>query len=88
MEMARKMEKEEKRNVLCPIALDRSWRSKMEPEEPNRALWLTHKQKNILDFSKWRTKAFERVYGKLVRGLKIYYPPADKASPDGTGVRS
>jgi len=81
LDMARQKEKEEKRDVLCPIALDDSWRSKMEPQESNRTLWLTLKQKNVLDFSEWTTEAFVPVYQKLVRGLKIYYPPANESAP-------
>ena len=81
LEMARKKEKEEKRDVLCPIALDGAWKNKMDADEPNRALWLTLKQKNVLDFSKWKTKAFEPVYEKLVRGLKINYPRSDQSPP-------
>jgi uncharacterized protein YjbI with pentapeptide repeats len=80
LEMARKKEKEEKRDVLCPIALDGAWKKKMDADEPNRALWLTLKQKNVLDFSKWKTKAFEPVYEKLVRGLKINYPRSDQTA--------
>jgi hypothetical protein len=81
LEMARKKEKEEKRDVLCPIALDGAWKKKLDADEPNRALWLTLKQKNVLDFSKWKTKAFEPVYEKLVRGLKINYPRSDQSPP-------
>jgi hypothetical protein len=77
LDMARSREKLENRDVLCPIALDAAWKSRMEPEAPNRALWLTIKHKNVLDFSKWRTKAFEPVYEKLLRGLKNYYPTSD-----------
>jgi hypothetical protein len=78
LDMARKKEKEEKRDVLCPVALDTAWKSKMESSEPNRMLWLTLKQKNVLDFSKWKTKAFERSFAKLVQGLKIYCEPVGK----------
>ena len=80
LEMARKKEKEEKRDVLCPIALDDSWKSKLEPDEPYRGLWRTLTQKNVLDFSKWDSGEFESTYEKLIRGLKIYYPPADKSA--------
>lgn len=81
LEMARRKEKEEERDVLCPIALDDSWKSKMEIDEPNRALWLTLRQKLVLDFSKWKTKVFKPTFEKLVRGLKMYYPPAGRTSP-------
>jgi hypothetical protein len=79
LEMARRKEREESRDVLCPLALDDSWKSKMDPDEPNRALWLTLRQKLVLDFSKWKTKAFEPTLERLLRGLKMYYPPAEKS---------
>jgi hypothetical protein len=88
LEMARRREKNEKRDVLCPIALDDWWKKKLNPNESDYALWRTITKKNVLDFSVWTTEAFEPVYQKLVRGLKTYYPPADKASSDGTGERS
>ena len=56
--------------------LDDSWKSKMGTDEPNRALWLALGQKLVLDFSKWKTKAFESTFNKLLCGLKINYPPA------------
>src|SRR5208282_5493394 len=59
LEMARRKEIDESRDVLCPIAIDDSWKTKMNVTEPNRALWLTLKQKLVIDFSKWRSKAFE-----------------------------
>ena len=80
LEMARKKEKEEKRDVLCPIALDDSWKSKLEPDDPYRGLWRTLTAKNVLDFSMWNSGEFESTYEKLIRGLKIYYPPADKSA--------
>jgi uncharacterized protein YjbI with pentapeptide repeats len=81
LEMARAKEREEKRDVLCPIALDDSWKSKMDADEPNRALWLPLKQKHVLDFSKWKTRAFDPVFEKLVRGLKINYSRSDQSPP-------
>jgi|GEM_PF-378698 len=82
LEMARRKEIDESRDVLCPIAIDDSWKTKMNVTEPNRALWLTLKQKLVIDFSKWRSKAFEPAFEKLYRGLKIYYPPKDSAQED------
>lgn len=70
LNMARKKEKEEKRDVLCPVALDDSWKVKVE-EEP---LWHQLTKKNILDFSGWKTKTFGKQFEKLVKGLKINYP--------------
>jgi hypothetical protein len=88
LEMARKKEKEEKRDVLCPIALDDSWKSKLEPDDPYRGLWRTVTGKNVLDFSKWNSGEFESPYEKLIRGLKKYYPPADKsAGSDSTAEK-
>jgi hypothetical protein len=78
--MGRQKEKAEGRQVLCPIALDDSWRSKLSakdsPGDPSRQLWRTLEQKAILDFSKWKTKAFDEQFQKLLRGLQInYHPP-------------
>ncbi|MCZ6835827.1 MAG: pentapeptide repeat-containing protein [Planctomycetota bacterium] len=53
---ARKKEKECKRNVLCPVALDDSWKAKAE----NSVLWRQVTTKNILDFSRWKTESCEK----------------------------
>ncbi len=66
-------EKAEKRDVLCPVALDEAWKAKTE-----HVPWHKVKEKNILDFSKWETEAFEGEFEKLLRGLKKYYPPAEQ----------
>ena len=79
LEMARKMEKLQERDVLCPVALDDSWKEKMAPTEPNRAVWLPLQQKLVLDFSK---KTFTEQFDKLLRGLKIYYKPESDSAPD------
>ncbi len=70
LETGRKKEKEEKRDVLCPIALDDSWKAKTEGD----VLWRQLKKKNVLDFSRWQTRDFEAQFRKLLDGLKIYYP--------------
>ena len=72
----RKREKDLKTNILCPVALDDSWKSKLDIESSNRALWRTLTDKLIIDFSKWKTKAFETPFEKLMRGLKKNYPPS------------
>ena len=60
LDMARRKEKEENRDVLCPVALDESWKAKaFDLETDDRALWRTLTHKNILDFSGWKTKAFD-----------------------------
>ena len=68
LEIARKKEKDEKRDILCPVTLDDAWKGKM-----NDVLWRQVKKKNVLDFSKWKTKAFGPQFQKLLKGLKIYY---------------
>lgn len=76
LDMARSKEKEENREVLCPVALDEAWKAKVSCDDtPDRQLWRTLAQKNILDFSKWKTKAFDGQFEKLLRGIKIYYEP-------------
>ena len=53
---------------LCPVSLDDAWKDKVTD-----VLW-EHLEKNyILDFSKWKTKAFGGQFDKLLKGLKIYY---------------
>jgi uncharacterized protein YjbI with pentapeptide repeats len=69
---ARETEKELGRDVLCPIALDTSWKDCRWPERLRRQIM----EYNILDFSKWRDNAsFERMYWKLVEGLDAFYNP-------------
>ena len=76
LDMARRKEKEESRDVLCPVALDESWKQRMKQDAPNRSLWLPLQQeKHILDFSGWEADAFESQFDKLLRGMKIYYEP-------------
>ncbi len=75
VEMARAKEKRENRCVLCPVALDDSWRAKLEYETSDRQLWRVLTKMCIVDFSKWKTKAFNREFEKLLRGIKIHYEP-------------
>jgi hypothetical protein len=35
------------------------------------------KEKVVMDFSPWETKAFDGTFDKLVKGLKINYGPKD-----------
>jgi len=79
---ARLKEKEESRDVLCPIALDDKWekkagvaRSLADMEEAD-AHWAHLAKKNVLDFSEWQSdNIFEPQFQKLHKGLKIYYTP-------------
>ncbi len=80
LETAIKKEKEQKRPILCPVAIDASWEDKM-----GDVLWRQVKKKNVLDFAKWKTKAFDAQFQKLLKGLKIYY---EKPSDSKTSVPS
>jgi hypothetical protein len=76
LEMARRKENEENRDVLCPVALDDSWKAKLLGDEtPNRQLWHTLTHKDIVDFSQWETDTLEAQFDELLRGMKIYYEP-------------
>ena len=68
--LARKLEKEMERDVLCPIALDESWKTSRWPERILEQVM----EYNILDFSKWSTDTeFEKTYNKLIDGLDMFY---------------
>jgi uncharacterized protein YjbI with pentapeptide repeats len=79
LDMARKKEREQGRAVLCPVALDDSWKQKVAidggPGDPSRQLWRTLAQKLVVDFSNWETDQFDRSFEKLLRGLKMNYGP-------------
>jgi hypothetical protein len=81
LDMARRKEKDEKRAVLSPIALDGAWKAKVAakdtPGDPSRALWRTLSQKLVVDFSGWKTRAFEGSFEKLLLGLKLHYGPVE-----------
>lgn len=69
---ARKLEKELKRDVLCPVALDDSWKTCDWPGPLRRQI----EDYNILDFSAWQeTEFFDRQFEKLVDGLDLFYRP-------------
>jgi len=74
--MARRKEKEENRDILCPVALDKSWGAKIDDlETDERQRWQALTGKNILDFSQWETDAFDSQFEELLRAMKIYYEP-------------
>lgn len=67
---ARTLEKEKGRDVLCPIALDDSWKnspwSKIVMEQVM--------EYNILDFSGWKdNRKFKNTFNKLIDGLGLFY---------------
>jgi uncharacterized protein YjbI with pentapeptide repeats len=67
---ARELEKELKRDVLCPVALDEAWKNCDWPGPLRRQV----EKYFILDFSAWdEQKTFEKQFDKLVKGLGISY---------------
>jgi len=77
LDMARRKEKEQARDVLCPVALDDCWKAKVDNlQSDDRQLWQTLTKKLILDFSGWRCNGFEEPFRKLMDGIKRHYGPA------------
>jgi uncharacterized protein YjbI with pentapeptide repeats len=67
---ARGLEKEMGRDVLCPVALDDSWKSSSWPKRVMEQIM----EYNILDFSEWRDDSkFEGMFRKLIDGLELFY---------------
>ena len=68
--LARKLEKDTDRDVLCPIALDDSWESSPWPERIMEKVM----EYNILEFSDWEDdQKFKKMFVKLIDGLNLYY---------------
>jgi hypothetical protein len=67
---ARELEKGAGRDVLCPIALDDSWKSSHWPKRIMEQIM----EYNILDFSAWEDDVkFEGMFRKLIDGLELFY---------------
>ena len=67
---ARELEKETGRDVLCPVALDDSWKSSRWPKRVMEQIM----EYNILDFSTWEDDSkFDRMFRKLMDGLELFY---------------
>jgi hypothetical protein len=67
---ARELEKEIGRDVLCPVALDDSWKSSVWPKRVMEQVI----EYNILDFSAWKDDSkFGTTFGKLIDGLGLFY---------------
>jgi uncharacterized protein YjbI with pentapeptide repeats len=67
---ARSLEKELKRDVLCPVALDDDWKSNSWAKRIMEQIM----EYNILDFSGWKDNTeFEGTFHKLIDGLKLFY---------------
>ena len=68
--LARKLEQETGRDVLCPIALDNSWETCRWPERLREQIT----EYNILDFSNWRDGiSLQRMFTRLIEGLDLFY---------------
>jgi hypothetical protein len=66
----RELEKELSRDVLCPVALDDSWKSSRWPKRLMEQIM----EYNILDFSAWQDDSeFEGTFRKLIDGLELFY---------------
>ena len=64
------LEKELGRDVLCPVALDDSWKTCRWPERLREQIM----EYNILDFSEWHDEVFfQRMFTKLIDGLDLFY---------------
>ena len=67
---ARELEKELRRDVLCPVALDGAWKDCRWSARLREQIM----EYNILDFSNWKDEEeFEKTFRKLVDGLDLFY---------------
>jgi uncharacterized protein YjbI with pentapeptide repeats len=68
--LARKLEIETERDVLCPVALDDSWETCRWPERLREQIEEYH----ILNFFNWGDEAFfGRMFTRLIDGLDLFY---------------
>ena len=66
--LARELEKETERDVLCPIALDDAWKTSPWPKR------LMERVMEYLNFSAWRDDGkFRQDFCRLIDGLDLYY---------------
>ena len=54
--------------VLCPVALDEAWETRQY-----HVKWEHLTDKNILDFSGWKTAAYDAWFRRLLDGLNASY---------------
>jgi hypothetical protein len=67
---ARKLEKDMDRDVLCPVALDDSWKDSPWPKRVMEQIM----EYNILDFSEWQDdRKFDEMFRRLIDGLELFY---------------
>jgi hypothetical protein len=68
--LARKLELETKHDVLCPVALDDSWKNCHWPERLREQIM----EYNILDFSDRKDEGnFRLMFNRLIEGLDLFY---------------
>jgi hypothetical protein len=68
--LARELEKELKRDVICPVALDGNWKECGWPERLREQVM----EYNILDFSEWNDESeFAPMFTRLIEGLDLFY---------------
>jgi hypothetical protein len=68
--LARKLEQETGRDVLCPVALDDSWKTCRWPERLREQIM----EYNVLDFSNWQNPDYmRRMFTRLIEGLGLFY---------------
>jgi uncharacterized protein YjbI with pentapeptide repeats len=68
--LARKLEQEMGRDVLCPVALDNSWKTCWWPERLREQIM----EYNVLDFSNWQdSDDMRRMFSRLIEGLGLFY---------------
>jgi hypothetical protein len=64
------VEKDTGSKVLCPIALDDSWRSSPWPKRIIERIL----KYNIIDFSVWKDdRKFDEMFHRLIDGLELFY---------------
>jgi uncharacterized protein YjbI with pentapeptide repeats len=67
---AREKERKTGKDALCPVALDDSWKTCRWPERLREQIM----EYNILDFSSWQdANDFQKMFGKLLAGLNLFY---------------
>jgi hypothetical protein len=79
LDTARKIEKAANRDVLFPVALDDSWKTRMTDTswkaKLEDLLWRRDKTKLVVDFANWALEDCERQFQTLLRGFNIEYSP-------------
>ncbi len=79
LDRARRAKEDSGREILCPVALDESWKQAAE----SHPRWNVLTDYNILDFSDWENdESFGTQFKKLFEGIKRYYATDAPESAD------